>query len=128
MEGVLIDLRVEDHPEPLAELRRIYNIQRAYDYMNIGDDLLSKGHVEDAFVAYDHAALLAPHIIELPFWQAVTLIETGREADGLEVLKRVIQAEPNWLLLIQRLPAAGLLREDPALMERIKELASIPKD
>ena len=126
--GVLIDLRVEDHPEPLTELRRIYNIQRAYEYMNSGDDLLSKGHVEDAFVAYDHAALLAPHIIELPFWQAVTLIETGREADGLEVLKRVIQAEPNWLLLIQRLPAAGLLREDPALMERIKELASIPKD
>jgi len=121
--GVLVDLRVEDHPEPLTELRRLYSIQRAYEYMNSGDDLLSKGHISEAFAAYDRAASLAPHIVELPFWQAVTLIETGRESEGFEVLKRVFQSDPNWLTLIQRLPAAGLLRDDPALMERIKKLA-----
>lgn len=118
--GVLVDLRVEDHPEPLVELRRLYNIQRAYEYMNSGDDLLSKGMVEEAFTAYDNATRLAPDIIELPFWQAVTLIETGREEQALPILAKVITAEPNWLTLIERLPAAGLLRDDSALLERIR--------
>lgn len=120
--GVLVDLRVEDHPEPLTELRRLYNTQRAYEYMNKGDDLLSKGNVEDAFTAYDTAARLTPHILELPFWQAVTLIETGREEQAFPILKKVIAAEPNWLTLIERLPAAGLLREDPVLLEKIRRL------
>jgi uncharacterized Ntn-hydrolase superfamily protein len=120
--GVLVDLRVEDHPEPLVELRRLYNTQLAYEYMNKGDDLLSKGDADAAFTAYDTAANLAPHLLELPFWQAVTLIETGREEQAFPILKKVISAEPDWLLLIERLPAAGLLRDDPELMQKIHQL------
>lgn len=120
--GVLVDLRVEDHPEPLIELRRLYNTQRAYEFMNKGDDLLSKGDVDAAFTAYDAAANLAPHLLELPFWQAVTLIETGREEQAFPILKKVISAEPDWLTLLYRLPAAGLLRDDPELMQKIRNL------
>ena len=120
--GVLVDLRVEDDPEPLMELRRLYDIHRAYEFMNHGDDLLSKGQIEEAFQAYDHATSLAPQILELPFWQAVTLIETGREELASPILKQLFAVEPNWRLLIERLPKAGLLRDDPALMERIKRL------
>jgi len=120
--GVLVDLRVEDHPEPLVELRRLYNTQLAYEYMNKGDDLLSKGDADAAFTAYDTAANPAPHLLELPFWQAVTLIEAGREEQAFPILKKVISAEPDWLLLIERLPAAGLLRDDPELMQKIHQL------
>lgn len=120
--GVLVDLRVEDHPEPLVELRRLYDTQRAYEFMNKGDDLLSNGKVEEAFDAYNKAANLAPHILELPFWQAITLIETGREEQALPILKKIIAVEPNWITLIERLPAAGLLRDDPELMNRIRKL------
>jgi uncharacterized Ntn-hydrolase superfamily protein len=120
--GVLVDLRVDDHPEPLAELRRLYDVQRAYGYMNEGDDLLSKGNVEGAFTAYDAAAKLAPQILELPFWQAITLIETDREDQAMPILKKVILEEPDFLLLMERLPAAGLLRDDPALLERVRKL------
>lgn len=122
--NILVDLRVEDHPEPLGELRRLLNIQRAYEFMNRGDDLLSTSKVDAAFKAYDQGARLAPDIEELPFWQAVTLIETGREEEALLILKNVFLLEPNWLLLLQRLPAAGLLRDDPVLLERIKSLVS----
>ena len=121
--GILVDLRVEDHPEPLTELRRLYHIQRAYENMNRGDDLLSQGRTEEAFQAYDQAVRLAPGLIELPFWQAVTLIETGREDQALPILQQVFRQEPNWKLLIERLPSAGLLRQDTELMERIQKLA-----
>jgi uncharacterized Ntn-hydrolase superfamily protein len=120
--GILVDLRVEDHPEPLVELRRLLNVQRAYEHMNQGDDLLSQGKVDEAFTAYRQGAALAPHLDELPFWQAVTLLDTGREEEALPILKRIFKSDPNWRLLIERLPAAGLLKDDAEMLQRIKEL------
>ena len=119
--GILVDLRVEDHPEPLLELRRLLSVQRAYESMNRGDALLSEGKVEEAFEAYDRGAKLAPHLAELPFWQAVTLADTGRVEESLPIFKRVFEEDPNWALLLQRLPAAGLLKADASLMKRILE-------
>jgi uncharacterized Ntn-hydrolase superfamily protein len=120
--GVLVDLRVEDHPEPLAELRRLLNVQRAYQSMNTGDALLSEGKVTEAFEAYNKAAQLAPHIDELPFWQAVTLADSGRVDESLPIFKKVFKADPNWALLLQRLPKAGLFKDDPELMKKIISL------
>lgn len=119
--GILVDLRVEDHPEPLLELRRLLSVQRAYESMNRGDALLSEGKVEEAFEAYDRGAKLAPHLAELPFWQAVTLADTGRVEESLPIFKRVFEEDPNWALLLQRLPAAELLKADASLMKRILE-------
>src|SRR5438105_12486985 len=33
----IFDLRVDDSPEPLKELRRLVRLQRAYNHMNAGD-------------------------------------------------------------------------------------------
>ncbi len=119
--GILVDLRVEDHPEPLAELRRLLNVQRAYEHMNQGDDLLSQGKIDDAFKAYEQGASLAPHLDELPFWQAVTLLDTGRETEALPILEKIFKSDPNWLLLLERLPAAGLLKNDPEMLQTCKK-------
>ncbi|KAF0111643.1 MAG: hypothetical protein FD147_824 [Chloroflexi bacterium] len=120
--GILVDLRVEDHPEPLFELRRLLNVQRAYQSMNRGDVLLSEGKTPEAFDAYNNAALLAPHIDELPFWQAVTLADSGKVEESLPIFKRVFAADPNWALLLERLPKAGLFKDDPELIKKITSL------
>ncbi len=120
--GVLVDLRVEDHPEPLVELRRLLNVQRAYEHMNRGDDLLSQGKTDEAFTAYEQGARLAPNLDELPFWQAVTLLDSGNEEKAAPILKRLFKADPNWLLLLERLPAAGLLKDDAEMLQRVKKL------
>jgi uncharacterized Ntn-hydrolase superfamily protein len=117
--GKLVDLRVEDHPEPLAELHRLVNLQNAYRSMNRGDELLSEGKTQEAFTAYDSAARLAPEIEELPFWQAVTLADTGKVEESLPIFKHVFSINPDWALLLQRLPKAGLFKDDPELMKRI---------
>ena len=121
--GILVDLRVEDHPEPLTELRRLLTIQRAYEEMNRGDALLSEGKVGEAFKAYDKGAQLAPQITELPFWQAVTLAESGKVEEALPIFTKVFKADSNWALLLQRLPAAGLFSNDAEIMKRILDLA-----
>ncbi len=117
--GILVDLRVEDHPDPLAELRRLLTVQRAYQAMNLGDEMLAAGNTPAAFAAYDQAAQLAPQIDELPFWQAVTLADTGKVVESLPIFKRVFALNPDWALLLQRLPKAGLFKEDPELMKQI---------
>lgn len=119
----IVDLRVEDHPEPLVELRRLLTIQRAYESMNQGDALLAAGKMEEALLAYQAGVRAAPGIVELPFWQAVTLADTGKLEEALPIFKRVFEAEQNWALLLERLPKAGLLKDDPELIARIMEQA-----
>jgi hypothetical protein len=62
---------------------------------------------------------MAPHIPELPFWQAVTLAELDRMDEALPLFHDVFARDPSLAVLLQRLPAAGLLRPDPRVIARI---------
>jgi uncharacterized Ntn-hydrolase superfamily protein len=121
--GIVLELRVEDHPEPLTELRRLLHLHRAYDHMNRGDELLGEDRVEAALKEYRTAAQIAPQIPELPFWHAVTLADLGRLDEALPLFRDVFAAEPGLTILIQRLPASGLLRDDPQMMAHILAMA-----
>jgi uncharacterized Ntn-hydrolase superfamily protein len=118
----LFDLRVDDSPDPLGELRRLVRLQRAYTHANHGDELFSEKKVDEALREYAEAARLAPEIVELPFWQAVSLASVGREAEAAPIFRQVFAKEPAWAELVPRLPAAGLLPDDKALVERITAL------
>ena len=110
---------MDDHPDPIIELKRLLDIQYAYDLMNEGDDLLSKNENEAAKIKYQQAAKLAPDIEELPFWHAVTLADTGKLDEALPIFERVFSINKNWSLLVQRLPASGLLTKDPQVIRKI---------
>ena len=117
--NIFTDLRVDDHPDPILELKRLLDIQYVYDLMNEGDDLLSKNEYEAAKIKYQQAAELAPEIEELPFWHAVTLADTGKVNEALPIFERVFNINKNWALLVQRLPASGLLTKEPQVMRKI---------
>lgn len=115
----LVDLRVDDHPQPLEELRRLLTLHRAYDAMNRGDEAMAKNEVEEAVRQYTKASQIAPGIDELPFWQAVSLFAAGREAEALPIFRRVFKEDDRWARLVPRLPASGLLPDDPKKIETI---------
>jgi len=117
--GVLVELRVEDHPQPLVELRRLLTLHRAYEHMNAGDDLLGQKRVEEALIEYRCAAQMAPQISEMPFWHAVTLADLGRVEEALPLFREVFARDPNLATLLERLPAAGLLRADAPTLARL---------
>ena len=118
----VFDLRVDDHPQPVAELKRLVRLQKAYTHANRGDELMTEKKVEEALQEYAASAQLAPEIIELPFWQAVTLASIGKEAEAAPIFTAVFAKEPIWAELLERLPAAGLFPDDKPLIERIKKL------
>jgi uncharacterized Ntn-hydrolase superfamily protein len=118
----LFDLRIEDHPEPLTELKRLVRLQRAYAHANRGDELVAEKQIDAALKEYTAAGELAPEILELPFWQAVTLATVGHFAEAEPIFRRVFAKEPFWADLVLRLPAAGQLPDDKALIARIVAL------
>ncbi len=121
----IFDLRVEDSPAPLAELRRLVQLQRAYLHMNEGDIAVEKGDFARASAEYAAAAQSAPGIVEMPFWHAVTLASRGKVDESLPIFHAVFhsQERDRWLALIPRLVKAGLLPADQALVDRIMRQA-----
>lgn len=124
----LIDLRVEDHPQPVAELRRLVTLNRAYNAMNLGDEKLALRDVDGALEAYQSALELAPEIVEIEFWVSVTLFSAGYEDDALEHFKRVFEKERIWMEVVRRLPKADLLVNDNGQVERILSVMALPPE
>lgn len=118
-EDRLFDLRVEDHPAPLLELRRLVRLRRAYLHMIAGDDALDLGDMDTALVEYDRAEELVPEIVEMPFWKAVGLAGTGRVDEAIPIFTDVFAREPVWRDLVTRVVDAGLLEIDEEEISRI---------
>lgn len=114
------DLRIEDHPRPIEELKRLLQLQRAYLHMNAGDLAMERGALDEAVKQYGAARELAPQVVEIPFWHAVTLVSTDRVDDALPLFRDVFAREPVWLELLPRLVDAGLLPGDPAVLDKIR--------
>jgi uncharacterized Ntn-hydrolase superfamily protein len=121
-ESTRMDLRVEDHPDPIGELTRLVALQRAYDLMNDGDAAVATGDWDRALTAYAGAAARAPDIVELPFWHAVALVNGGRVDEALPIFADVFRRESRWRDAVARLARAGEFPRDDALITRIATL------
>ena len=113
------DLRVDDSPQPLRELRRLVRLQRAYNHMNAGDLAVEKKDNEGALREYSAAEKLVPDNAEMIYWHAVALVNMGRVDESLPLFRKVFAMDRNWLTLTPRLPKSGLLPEDPKIMQKI---------
>jgi uncharacterized Ntn-hydrolase superfamily protein len=118
-----IDLRVEDHPEPLDELERLLVLRDAYTLAGRGDDLMGEGRHEEAGVAYQEAAALAPDNHELLFWAGMAAFGTGDRDAGLAQVRRAIAIQPGWRELLARLDPE-LVPPAPALLAALDDAGS----
>ena len=119
-EDRIIDLRVEDNPNAVAEIKRILKVYRAYEHMNNGDLAVEKGKMELAMKEYSTAEEMFPQNQEMKFWHAVTLANIGRVEESLPLFREVFLQNDDWRELTSRLPAVGLLNvSDEQLAEII---------
>ncbi len=118
-EDRLIDLRVEDHPEPIQEIKRLLRVFRAYEHMNRGDEALEQNDADTALKEYGTAEAMFPDNLEMKFWHAASLANLGRVDESLPLFKAVFAADPNWLELARRLPAKGFLSVSDEELARI---------
>jgi uncharacterized Ntn-hydrolase superfamily protein len=116
---VLIDLHVEDHPQPLIELRRLLDLHRGYELMNAGDLAVERGDEAAAESAYGQAQEILGDNLEASYWYAVALANAGELERAIGVFRQVFARGDNWRRLTPRLIDAGLLQIDDAELARI---------
>lgn len=120
----IFDLRVDDSPQPLRELRRLVKLQRAYNHMNAGDLAVEKKDNEGALREYSAAEKLVPDNAEMIYWHAVALVNMGRVDESLPLFRKVFAMDRNWVILTPRLPKSGLLPNDPKIIQKIVSVGS----
>jgi len=118
-EDRLIDLRVEDHQEPIEEIERLLKVFRAYEYMNKGDMAMEKGDDKKALEEYGNAENILPENLEIKYWVAVSLANTGKINQALPKFQYVFQRDKNWIELTKRIVKNGLLKVDENHLIRI---------
>jgi uncharacterized Ntn-hydrolase superfamily protein len=114
-----IDLRVDDHPRPLEELRRLLTIGRAYDRLEDAHAAAAAGRLDEAIEQFEAAQSLYPGNPEFSFWAGIDLANRGRLEDALRFLRSAYTLDPGWKELVGRLPPSGLLPDDPELLEKL---------
>ena len=100
-----VDLHVEDHPDPLPELRRLVALRDAYALANEADELVNSGRFEEAARLYVAASERAPGNHELLFWAGLGTAQAGDLDAGVEQVQAAIDLQPTWRELLGRLPA-----------------------
>jgi uncharacterized Ntn-hydrolase superfamily protein len=115
----VMELRVEDHPEPLVELRRLIRIHAAYAHMNAGDLAIEQGDEDAALREYAAAGAMFPDNLEMKYWHAVSLANLARIDDALPLFRAVFAGDVQWKVLTPRLRGNGLLTVDDDGLERI---------
>lgn len=110
-----VDLRVDDAPDPLAELRRLLSLQRGYEHMEVAEQRQVAGDINGSLEEYQQARALLAGNDEATFWAAVLMADAGRVEEARRLLAGIAPREPGWRDLLLRLPAAGLLANRDAV-------------
>lgn len=117
-----VDLRVDDSPQPLPELRRLLKVHTAYQHMNNGDLAIEHNDMDKAMKEYSAAMKLMPNNVEMQYWTAITLANNKQVDKSLPIFKKVFALDKNWKELTRRLPAVNLLTVSDAELRRILAL------
>lgn len=108
-EGRLMDLRVDDHPNPIKELRRLVKRHRAYAHMGRGVRAMINGDLSTALRESRVALSLAKGNTEIAFWHAIVRLRNGDVRGLASLLERQARSDGRWREFARRLTAVGLL-------------------
>jgi uncharacterized Ntn-hydrolase superfamily protein len=108
-EDIVMDLRVEDHSNPVEELERLVKVHKAYDFMNKGDLAMEAGDTKLAESLYLSAQKLFPDNLEMKYWYAINLLNNQEFKKAHSILKDIFSQDPNWKTLTSRLLKNKLL-------------------
>jgi uncharacterized Ntn-hydrolase superfamily protein len=116
--GTVIALRVEDHPDPLPELRRLVRVHDAYELADEADGLVGEGRHDEAARLFQRAGELDPENHELRFWAGLGAAQGGDIEAGLGHVRAAIAMHPPWRELLERLPP-DMAPAAPAIRSRL---------
>lgn len=113
---VIVDVRVDDHDEPLGELRRLVDLAVGSYELQVAEQMLAGGDA-DAAIRRGRAVVDAhPHDASFRCALAFLLVAAGEVAQARDQLARATRdaGDDRWQVMVARAVRAGLVDEDQA--------------
>jgi uncharacterized Ntn-hydrolase superfamily protein len=120
--GRIMDMRIEDHRDPVPELRRIVTMQLAYDLLDDEGEAAKAGM--SAADRYARCREMAPDAYELVFWRGVELATGGDLEAARRELAIAFAADDTWRATLEHLAAGRREGVTPELAAAL--LADVP--
>ena len=115
-----IDLRVEDHPNPVEELKRLLNLSRVYYLIDESEDKFTTGDLKSALFTIKKAISLNPNIDDAHIDLAIICLKLKRKEDAVKAFKEALCINPKLKRLIKQLPDIGLMEHDEELFAKLQ--------
>ena len=108
-EGVLTDVRVDHHPDPLTELARLARVAEAYHLCDVAEEALVQGDVAAALSGAEAGLALLPGEGNLLLSYIAALIGVGRLNEAAAEAQRLVASRPPWEGVMRALIDRGLV-------------------
>jgi hypothetical protein len=90
------NLRVDDHPEPLAELRRLLRLEQAYRRRNEIVDRVPEGDREAAEREIEAAVAAGLPALDVRLAEAFARLRSGDVPAARAAFRPLLDEEPRW--------------------------------
>ena len=104
-----IELRVEDHQNPIGELKRLLGLHHAYTLIGQGEDELEKGDFKTALVTLKKAVSLNPKIDDAYIDLGIVNMKLGKKKESVDAFKEAFRLNPNMKTVVKQFPKAGFM-------------------
>jgi GNAT superfamily N-acetyltransferase len=112
-----VDLRVDDHPDPVGELRRLLGYTRAHER---AEQAIGKAVANDgggALADLDACCAAYPDEPEFLFRRALVLLMLARIDEATELLRKAHAIHPGWSEVLLRFADAGVIPAGREVLE-----------
>lgn len=115
----VVDIRVDDHPRPLAELRRVLNLFRSGQMVRSANASLAAGDVAEALATATAARDRSPENDNAWVALAAAQARMERPGDALESLRRAVELNPGRMRTLPRDQNFASLHENPEFLRLV---------
>jgi uncharacterized Ntn-hydrolase superfamily protein len=114
-----IDLRVEDHRNPIIELKRLLSLHKVYSLIDESEDKLTKCDFQEAIVAIRKAVKLGPKVDDAHIDMGILYLKLDRKKEAVEAFREALRLNPKMRNLVKQLPKVGLIEPDEDLFAEL---------
>jgi uncharacterized Ntn-hydrolase superfamily protein len=112
-DDTLLDIRVDDHKQPLVELRRILGVTRAMETVGRIGPLIQKNDLDGAMKLAEAALVMSPEYDMALVAIADVNLRRGQKAEALKAIERAIASNPAQKGQLAQSKAFASLAGDP---------------
>ena len=109
----LVHLKIDDHPAPLDELRRLCDLTRLYRRWGEPFQRLKDGAPDEAVTVARELTKRMPDKVEPRIHLAISLVAAGQPDEARELIRDAVAREPRWLMYLDRIIAIAGVDVDP---------------